>query len=131
MKNGLFDGLGIGWLDAAKRVVINGSVSGWRPVTSGVPQGSVLEPVLFNIFISNIKDGTECTLSKFADNTKLSSALDTLEGREALQRDLDRQEKWADENLLRFIKAMCKVLHLDRGNPKYLYKLGEDLQLGL
>jgi len=64
-----------------------------RMVMNNIPQGSVLEPVLFNIFVGSTDSVIECTLSKFAVNTKLSGAVDMLEGRDAIQRDLDRLER--------------------------------------
>jgi len=63
--------------------------------------------VLFSVFVRDMDSGIECALSKFDDNTKLSGAVNALEGRDAVQRDLDRLERWACVTLMKFNKAKC------------------------
>ncbi|GAB0179989.1 mitochondrial enolase superfamily member 1 [Grus japonensis] len=72
-------------------------------------------------------EGTECTLSQFADNTRLGGVANTTEGCATIQRDLDRLEKWVEKNKMKFNKGKCRALHIGRNNTKHQYRLGVDL----
>lgn len=87
-----------------------------RPVINNMPQGLVLGPVLFKILVGKMNSVTEYTLSIFADDTKLCNMVGTLEGRDAVHRDLDRLERWACANFVEFSKAKCKVLPMAQDN---------------
>ena len=74
-----------------------GSMPKWKAEMGGVPQESTPGQNLLNIFLSNTDSGIECTLSKSADDTKLSGGVDTAEGWDGVQRDLDKLERWTHE----------------------------------
>jgi hypothetical protein len=112
------------WLHNRKqRVVLNGEASDWEEVVSGVPQGSVLGPVLFTIFINDLDQGIKNTVKKLADDTKLIGKAGTEEEVNSIKEDLERLYKWTEEWQMKFNADKCKVMHLGRNNIGRRYSL--------
>ena len=112
------------WLhDRSQRVVVNGIFSSWKKVTSGVPQGSVLGPILFLIFINDIDNSLFSCISKFADDTKLYRKVNDEKDVSLLQKDLDRLFSWSQTWLMSFNADKCKVLHFGSKNSGYDYTM--------
>ncbi|CAM4508925.1 unnamed protein product [Caretta caretta] len=106
------------WLkDRKQRVGINGQFSEQREVNSGVPQGSVLGPVLFNIFINDLKKGVSSEVAKFADGTKLLKTVKSKADCKELQRDLRKLGDWATKWQMKF-----NVMYIGKHNLNYTYK---------
>ena len=97
--------------------------SDWQAVTSGVPQGSVLGPQLFTLYITDLKEGTKCIISKFADDTKLGGRVSCEEDAEMLQRDLDRLSAWTSAWQMQYNVDKCEVIHFGSNNRKADYYL--------
>ncbi|CAM4560969.1 unnamed protein product [Lepidochelys olivacea] len=104
-------------------VLLKGELSGWREVTSGVPQGSVLGPILFNLFITDLGTKSGSVLIKFVDDTKLGGIANLEKDRDTLQEDLDDLVNWSNSNRMTFNSEKCKVMHLGINNKNFSYKL--------
>ncbi len=112
------------WLSNRKeRVVINGTSSDWAPVTSGVPQGSVLGRVLFIIYINDIDVGLNSFISKFTDDTKLGNSIITDYDRMRLQEDLRNTSEWSQRFEMPFNVNKCQILQVGTRNPKFEYEM--------
>ncbi|MEW8548554.1 MAG: reverse transcriptase family protein [Candidatus Thiodiazotropha sp.] len=102
-------------------VSLRGTFSQPSDVLSGVPQGSVLGPLLFILYVNEIPELIQGTAKLFADDTKV---FDKASKKVILQRDLDILYTWSSEWLLKFNESKCKVMHVGRNNPRHDYKIG-------
>src|SRR5207247_2043533 len=113
-----------GWLTGRRqKVCIDGESSDWADVTSGVPQGSVLGPVLFLIYINDIDVDIISKIGKFADDTKLCKSVSSSDGVQKLREDLMKLGKWANDWQMSFNTDKCSVIHLGNDNLKHKYSL--------
>jgi ribonuclease P/MRP protein subunit RPP40 len=112
------------WLKNRKqRVVISGKASDWVNVTSGVPQGSVLGPLLFVIYINDLDKDILSKLGKFADDTKLGNRVDTQNYIDNIQTDINKLVEWAATWQMSFNVSKCKVMHIGSSNPNSVYSM--------
>ncbi|MES9880231.1 MAG: reverse transcriptase domain-containing protein [Sedimenticola sp.] len=117
-------------------VTVRGSTSKQADVISGVPQGSVLGPLLFILFVNDMPEQVSATVKMFADDTKLYRQAKDYN---LLQRDLENLEQWSNTWLLKFNASKCKCMHFGFGNPKQDYvlnnttltKVSEEKDLGV
>ncbi|CAM4552817.1 unnamed protein product [Caretta caretta] len=103
---------------------MKGELSGWGEVTRGVPQGSVLGPILFNLFITDLGTKSGSVLIKFVDDTKLGGIANTEKDWDITQKNLDDLVNWTNSNRMKFNSAKYKVMHLGINNKFFCYKLG-------
>ena len=110
-----------------QKVQVNGAVSGWVPVCSGVPQGSVIGPMLFSLFVNDCPKLIDSIMSLFADDTKLYAALSLSLGEtSSIQTDLDKLQDWANMMCMRFHPDKCRTMHMGSNNPQQDYSMKTD-----
>jgi hypothetical protein len=109
-----------------QRVVHEGATSKWSDVASGVPQGTVLGPLLFSLFINDLPNDITSPINLFADDVKLYCVALSQADHANIQRDLDRIGRWADLNGMKFNATKSAVLHFGKNNPRFNYSLAGD-----
>ena len=92
----------------------NGSPSDWEAVVSGVPQGTIMGPIFFLLFVNNVPNTLKCNVMPFADDAKLYSTINKEQDCINLQADLDSLVNWSKDWLINFNKKKCVVLRLKR-----------------
>ena len=106
-------------------VTINDKQSESIPVSSGVPQGSVLGPTLFIYYINDLPDSTDQIVRLFADDSKVYSEINSQEDVDKLQKGINDMVQWSEKWLMRFNSKKCKILHLGKNNKKHVYHMKE------
>ena len=122
----------INWIQAwltgrRQRVIVEGEISNWKPVLSGVPQGSVLGPILFLIFINDLDDDLSSKVLKFADDTKVFRTVKTDTDKDTLQDDLTKLLKWSEQWQMLFNFGKCNCIHIGHGNVSKEYFMGNTI----
>jgi hypothetical protein len=119
----LFDWLSAYLKDRRFQVRVEEGRSHWQPVLSGVPQGSVLSPLLFSLYVSDMPVGVHTRNFKFADDLKLACPLTDEQAPIGIQQDLDKLSDWVTAWKLRINFDKCKIVHCGYGNPNLQYSL--------
>ena len=107
-----------------QRVVVEGKHSSWMEVSSGIPQGSVLGPLLFLVYINDLPSNVGSCSKLFADDTKLYREVSDVDDMAQLQNDVDSLELWAEKWQLPFNKSKCSLMHLGSSNQHFTYQMG-------
>ena len=114
------------WLtDRKHRVVVDGGVSSWKSVLCGVPQGSLLGPILFLVYINDLEEGVTDSILKCADDTKLLRKTKEIGDKKKVQDDIAKLVKWSEKWQMLFNFGKCKCLHTGPGNTGMNYEIGE------
>ena len=107
-----------------QRVCLGGKYSNWQDVTSGIPQGSVLGPILFTIFINDMPDAVKSCMKLFADDAKIFNAIENIHDINLIQEDIHKLLQWSTKWQLPLNLSKCKCIHYGKRNPGHKYSIG-------